>query len=852
MGAELTLGAEEELHLIDLDSWELSARAPQLLSRLPSASYSAEIQRTTVETNTSVVSSLSALRDELLRLRRELVAVAGRENLGVAAVGTAPRSTFADFELTTTGRYSRMQEQYRLLVDEQLICGTQIHVGISDRDLAVEIAQRIARDLPVLLALSASSPFWNGQDTGYASIRTTIWQRWPTAGSPGPLSSAHEYDELLADLIGSGVIADAKMAYFDVRPSSHAPTLELRLCDACPLVDDAVLIAGLFRALVRSAELDIEAGRPSVLIPPPLHRAAIWQAARSGLSRNLVDAAVHPRPRPAVEVVRGLVQRLRPELEDLGDWDAVSELTETALARGNSADRQRAVYAERGELEDVMRLVVEESHGPAGGPVTAGPVLGRYRVRAGDEAIGAGSVPRAAYRDVVEVVCALPQDEVRRREEARDAWLSTHGMTFRVDGAERLFPVDLVPRIINRHEWQALGAGLVQRARALELFLRDVYGEQKVLADGVLPREVVLGCPGWRPEAARLPAGTLRAPVMGFDIVRTEYGDWRVLEDNVRSPSGAAYAIGARQLSDAVMPDLPRPPGLANPATGYELLRSTLLSRAEPGTSAALLSSGPESSAWFEHRRLAEGAALLLVSADDLDVVDGQVTRRGSGLRIGALYLRLDEELADLVDSAGRAIGAEVLEAAVTGAVALANTPGTGVADDKSTYCWVPELIGYYLEEHPLLQSVPTYRPGDDGERRAVLERVGELVTKPVDGYGGAGVLIGPAASAAEVAARRAELAARPRDWVAQEVVALSSAPCLDSAGLHPRRVDLRVFVYLTGTEPENCRFADLGLTRVAAPGSLIVNSSRGGGAKDTWIVLDPDEKGSTHVRTRR
>ncbi|MDQ1661202.1 MAG: glutamate---cysteine ligase / carboxylate-amine ligase [Blastococcus sp.] len=852
MGAELTLGAEEELHLIDLESWELSARAPQLLSRLPKSSYSAEIQRTTVETNTAVVTSLSDLRQELLRLRKALVAVAGHEGLGVAAVGTAPRSTFSDFELTTTGRYSRMQEQYRLLVDEQLICGTQIHVGISDRDLAVEIAQRIARDLPVLLALSASSPFWNGQDTGYASIRTTIWQRWPTAGSPGPLGSAHEYDELLADLIGSGVIADAKMAYFDIRPSSHAPTLELRVCDACPLVDDAVLIAGLFRALVRSAELDVEAGRPHVLTPPPMHRAAIWQAARSGLSRNLVDAAVHPRPRPAAEVVRGLVQRLRPQLEELGDWDAVTELTETALARGNSADRQRAVYAERGELDDVMRLVVDETHGPAGGPMGAGTVLHRYRVRAGDEAIGAGSVPRPAYRGIVDVVRALSPEDILQRETAREAWLTQHRMTFRVDGAERLFPVDLVPRVINRHEWQALGAGLVQRARALELFLRDVYGEQRVLADGVVPRDVVLGCSGWRPEAGRLPPGTLRAAVMGFDIVRTEYGDWRVLEDNVRAPSGAAYAIAVRQLTDAVMPDLPRPAGLANPATGYELLRSTLLSRAEPGTAAALLSSGPDSSAWFEHRRLAEGAGLLLLGADDLDIVDGHVTRRGGGPRIGALYLRLDGELADLVDSAGRPVGAEVLEVAVAGAVVLANTPGTGVADDKSMYCWVPELIGYYLDEHPLLQSVPTYRPGDEVERRAVLERVGELVTKPVDGYGGEGVLIGPAASASEVAARRAELAERPKDWVAQEVVALSSAPSLDGAGLHPRRVDLRAFVYLTGTEPEDCRFADLGLTRVAAPGGLIVNSSRGGGAKDTWIVLGPDERGQTNVRTGR
>src|SRR4051812_38570643 len=396
MGAEFTLGAEEELHLIDLDRWELSARAPQILSRLPSAFYSAEIQRTTVETNTAVVRTLADLRAELLRLRRNVIEVAAQERLGVAAVGTAPRSSYADFELTSNGRYSRMQEQYRLLVDEQLICGTQIHVGISDRDVAVEIAQRIARDLPVLLALSASSPFWNGQDTGYASIRTIIWQRWPSAGSPGRLSSAAEYDRLVADLISSGVIADAKMAYFDLRPSSHAPTLELRVCDACPLVDDAILIAGLFRALVRAAEDDVVAGRPFRPAPPPLQRAAVWQAARGGLTRQLLDGAEHPRPQPAAAVVRALVHRLRPQLEELGDWDPVVELAENTLARGNSADRQRAAFAERGDLGDVMRLVVAETHGPAGGP-SEGPRLARYRVRAGDEAVGVRSGPQPAH-----------------------------------------------------------------------------------------------------------------------------------------------------------------------------------------------------------------------------------------------------------------------------------------------------------------------------------------------------------------------------------------------------------------------------------------------------------------------
>ena len=326
MSAELTLGAEEELHLIDLDRWQLSARAPQVLAKLDKASYSAELQRTTVETNTAPVRTLGELRAELLRLRRGLVEVAGREGLGVAAVGTAPRSAFADFELAATGRYGRMQEQYRMLVDEQLICGLQIHVGVSDRDLAVEIMQRVAPDLPLLLALSASSPFWNGQDTGYASIRTTIWQRWPSAGTTGALGSAREYDELLADLIASGVIADQKMAYFDVRPSSHAPTLELRVCDACPLVDDAVLIAGLFRALVRTAELDVLAGRPTLVLPDPLYRASIWQAARGGLSGMLLDGGRKPRPKPAATAVRALVARLRPQLEELGDLEEVSKI----------------------------------------------------------------------------------------------------------------------------------------------------------------------------------------------------------------------------------------------------------------------------------------------------------------------------------------------------------------------------------------------------------------------------------------------------------------------------------------------------------------------------------------------
>jgi carboxylate-amine ligase len=641
-----------------------------------------------------------------------------------------------------------------------------------------------------------------------------------------------------------------------VRPSAHAPTLELRVCDACPLIDDAVLIAGLFRALVRSAELEVEAGKPKSLRPLPLHRAAFWQAARGGLSGRLLDHTDHPRPVPAVDAVHDLLAHLRPVLEELGDWAEVCDLTETALARGNSADRQRAAFAERGDLTDVMQLVVDETQGPPSGPVPARPVLRRYRARAGDEGVAASALPRPAYRPVVEFFEGLGPDGVHERESERDRWVAEHRLDFGVAGAKLPFRVDLVPRIVQRHEWAGLEAGLVQRARAIEAFLHDVYGERRILRDRVLPESAVLDTPGWRQEAERLPPGTLRAPIQGFDLVRNEYGGWRVLEDNLRNPSGVGYAIAVRQLTDAVLPDLPRPEHLADPATALERLRSTVLAGAKPGTRGALLSSGPVSSAWFEHQRLADGAGLLLMEADDLDVRGGQVVHRGTGTAIGALYLRLDVELTDLLDSTGRPVGADAFEVAAAGGVSLVNAPGNGVADDKAMYRSVPELIGYYLEERPLLESVPTYRTRDRNERYAVLERVGELVTKPVDGSGGRGVLIGPVADAAEVAARRAEIAEHPGAWVAQEVVPLSSVPALEDGFLQPRHVDLRAFVYATGRRRRDYALADVALTRVAPEGSLVVNSSRGGGAKDTWIVHEPrghhGHHEEDHVRPRR
>jgi carboxylate-amine ligase len=847
MAAPLTLGVEEELHLVDPRTGRLARRAPQLLAELPQDSFSAELQRTTIETNTGVHTSLDDLRRDLVSLRDRLVEVAERRDLAVAATGTPPLASVEDFEITGTGRFRRMHEDYRLLVDEQLICGTQVHVGVADRDTAVAVAQRVSRDLPLLLALSASSPFLHGTDTGYASIRTIIWQRWPTAGSPGPLASAAEYDELIAGLINTGVIADAQMAYFDARPSSHVPTVELRVCDACPIADDVVLIAGLWRALVAEATDAMVAGRPLRPLAPPMHRAAMWRAARSGLDGGLLDED-GARPVPAQRAVRSLVHRLRPHLEEQGDWESVTELAEALLSRGNSADRQRAVLAETGRLTDVVQRVVDETHGYAPVIAPADPTLRRYPVRAGDEVFTASGHPRAAYREVVHAVDRLGPAGLRDRGARRDEWLRAAGMSFGVEGDQQPFPVDLVPRILPAHEWAALTAGLTQRARALELFLQDVYGRAHVVDDRVVPAEVVYRSPGWRDEARRLPPGTLRAAVMGFDLVRTDFGSWRVLEDNVRVPSGAGYALAMRELMDDVVPEMERPRGLVDAKHGVELLRRVL--SAHPGSGGrapALLSSGPTNSAWFEHQLLAERAGLLLLTADDVEVAGGVVQAHvGDEVTpVGTLYLRLDEHLVDLRRDGDRRVGAEIVAAAADGAVTLANAPGNGVADDKATYCYVPDLISYYLDERPKLDSVSTYRCRVPEELTEVLERVGELVTKPVDGHGGAGVLIGPAATAAEVARRRAEIALRPERWVAQEVVALSSHPTSVGGLLEPRHVDLRAFAYLEGTGPGDVHIAGLALTRVAPAGSLVVNSSRGGGAKDTWILAAADPVGA-------
>jgi glutamate---cysteine ligase / carboxylate-amine ligase len=313
-----------------------------------------------VEANSRPHARLSDLAADIAGLRRAAIDAAMRCGLGVVAAGTVPIADPGTGTVTADPRYEHMRGEYRTLVSEHLICAVQVHVGMADRDLAVAVAQRVAPSLSALLALSASSPFWLGHDTGYASYRTLIWRRWPTTGARGGFASAADYDQTVADLVRSGVISDPGMIYFDVRPSAHLPTLELRVCDACPCLQDVVLLAGLFRALVvREADAAL-AGRTSPPVRPELIEAATWRAARSGLEGDLVDPATATAV-PASRLIRGLLVGLRPALESSDDWEQVTELAEAALARGSSAARQRAAYASGGCQGVVDALLKETS-----------------------------------------------------------------------------------------------------------------------------------------------------------------------------------------------------------------------------------------------------------------------------------------------------------------------------------------------------------------------------------------------------------------------------------------------------------------------------------------------------------
>ncbi|MBW3605608.1 MAG: carboxylate--amine ligase/circularly permuted type 2 ATP-grasp protein [Actinobacteria bacterium] len=857
--APLTVGVEEEFHVVDLDSRELVPRGPEILERLPADSFTAELHRSMVETNSDVFTDLEDLRAQLLALRRRAADVAAALGLGIAAVGTVPLVEAEELRVTKTSRFEQMLDDYQLLAREQLICGTQIHIGLGDRDTAVAVAQRVSRWLPVLLALSASSPYWMGEDSGYASVRSLLWQRWPTAGASGLVQSATDHDDLVAELISSGTITDRRMIYFDVRPSAHVPTLELRVTDSCPDVDDIVLLAGLYRALVLRERDAVAARRPLVRVRGPVLRATTWRAARSGLEGELVDLTDFARPVPARDAVRSLVDSLRAQLEVHDDWAQISELADRAVRRGSAAFWQRRVYARRERYADVVDAVLTATcrQDAADGAVgrEPQPLLAGYRRRAdhqlggaegrtfgGDEVIAADGRVLPPYGALVEKLEQLGPTGLRERERTRDAEQRAHNMTFRVSGQARprLYPFDVVPRIVSGHEWDDLSHGLIQRARALNAFLRDVYDQREIVGDGVVPGWVIDGAPGLLPLAALIDQ-PVRAHVAGMDLIHDASGNWHVLEDNLRVPSGMGYAVANRRLSQHIWPDLERPAELLDVEATFAALRDTLRAAAPNGTSSSepnivLVSSGPSDSAWFEHELLSEAMDIPVVRTSDLIVHDRTVYLRRNGVRrtVDVIYLRMDDD--DLVHATGadgRPLGPSLLTAVASGTVALANAPGNGIGDDKAVYAFVPQMIDYYLGEQPLLGHVPTYLCGDPDHRAHVLDRLDELVVKPVDGYGGEGVVIGSMADNEEIDAIRRQIRAAPHRWIAQEIMRLSTHPVFDGNRLSPRHIDLRAFV-LHG---DQVQVTPAALTRVAPEGSLVVNSSRGGGAKDTWIV---------------
>jgi carboxylate-amine ligase len=842
------IGVEEEFHVVDLASRQAAPEVDALLARLGSGgSFSPELQRSLVETNTPPCSTLDELRANVVRLRGELAGAAHGLGLGVVAAGSVPLNNPSDDDVTPDARFAHMQREYQVLVREQHICGVQFHVDVPDRDMAVAVMQRAAPWLPVFLALSVSSPYWRGNDTGYASSRTLVWQRWPTAGPPTPVADAAEYDRLIADLIASGTISDPGMVYFDVRPSAHIPTIELRVCDACPSVDTVVLLGGLFRALVVRARAEQEAGHPMPGIRHELLRAATWRAARSGLESDLVDLdhPFGPRLVPASTMVTNLIRLLRDPLTDAGDWEQVTQLAQAVLSRGSAAAGQRRAFGRRGEYRDVVDTLLADTHNwprPRTPPPTAPPrlpaVLAGYESTGFDEVVALGERVLPQYGWLFRALDRLGLDGLAMRELERDSEQRSRGVTFRVtDGGEdRLFPLDLVPRIVTADDWTALQAGLTQRVRALEAFLTDVYGERAGIKDGVLPESLASGAHGWRPDGELAQPGVPRAVVSGVDLVREGRDRWLVLEDNLRVPSGIGYAITSRRLVRSVLPELEPPAGVV-PVDGVpELLHKTLLSAMPPKAGVdgvvALLSAGPIDSAFYEHRLLADSMDVPLVTPADLVVRDGVVLH--DGLRIDVLYRRMDEENLLAAKGADGHSLADPLRAAIAdGSVSVVNALGNGIGDDKAVYAYLPRMIEYYLGEQPLLPNVTTYHCAEREQMEEVLRRIGELVLKPVDGYGGAGLVIGPHADEAALAEVAAKIRDAPDRWVAQELVRLSTHPTFAGNRIEPRAVDLRAFVF-HGERPE---VAPAALTRVAQHGSMIVNSSKGGGAKDTWIL---------------
>jgi uncharacterized circularly permuted ATP-grasp superfamily protein len=475
----------------------------------------------------------------------------------------------------------------------------------------------------------------------------------------------------------------------------------------------------------------------------------------------------------------------------------------------------------------------------------------RYRPdRFYDEMFASDGAVRAHYAALESRLASLSPSELAERQRTLEQSFLLQGITFTVYGAdtttERIIPTDLLPRIIPSIEWSRIEAGLIQRVQALNMFLADIYGDQKILADGVIPRDLVLGAPSYRREMRGLfVPHNCYVNVCGSDLIRDGQGEFAVLEDNLRVPSGVSYMLANREAAKRTFSDAYRAAGV-RPVERYpDLLLATLKGLAadwRPNPQVVVMTPGVYNSAYYEHAYLARLMGTPLIEGRDLVVHENMVYMRTTeGLRrVDVIYRRVDDDFIDpLTFRRDSSLGvAGLFNAYRAGNVVIANAPGTGVADDKAVYAFVPEIIRYYLGEDAILPNVETYLCRQPAQLGHVLGNLDKLVVKEVGASGGYGMLIGPHASQAERDAFAERLKADPSNYIAQPTIQLSTAPCLVDGHIEPRHVDLRPFI-LAGQKVVVTPGA---LTRVALKrGSLVVNSSQGGGSKDTWVLAEGD-----------
>ncbi|WJY21383.1 circularly permuted type 2 ATP-grasp protein [Fontisubflavum oceani] len=465
-----------------------------------------------------------------------------------------------------------------------------------------------------------------------------------------------------------------------------------------------------------------------------------------------------------------------------------------------------------------------------------------------DEMSGGADAARAPYQPYEAWFQNEDLRELRKKSIEAERFFRRTGITFNVYGQdeadERLIPFDIVPRIISGREWARLTKGIEQRVRAINAFLYDIYHRQEILRAGRVPKELIARNDAFLPQMIGVaPPGNIYTHIVGVDLVRTGEDEFYVLEDNARTPSGVSYMLENRETMLQMFPELFSRIKVREVQDYPVQLRRSLAACAPPaaagGCTVAVLTPGIHNSAYFEHAFLADHMGVELVEGSDLRVIDGRIAMRTTqGYKpIDVLYRRVDDDFLDPLNfNPESMLGVPgIMDVYRAGGITIANAPGTGIADDKAIYSYMPDIVEFYTGEKAILQNVPTHRCSEPDALAYVLDHLSELVVKEVHGSGGYGMLVGPAASKKELAAFRTKLEAKPGNYIAQPTLALSTVPILTQKGLAPRHVDLRPFVLVA---PDRINITPGGLTRVALKkGSLVVNSSQGGGTKDTWVL---------------